>query len=110
MNLIHNVPSVGCSNTGAPQPGDTRIQDQSLIESRRDRLVVNELLFISLSGLPAVVAAICTTLIERGRVWRHSWLAACIVLAVLTAAGIFKVGSTIGLHTPQPRTVLDQRS
>ena len=110
MNLIHDVPSVGCGNTDAPRPGDTRIQDQNLDESRRDRLVANGLLFISLAGLLAVVAAICTTMIEWGTVWRYSWLAACIVFAVLMTAGVFKVGATIGLHTPQPRTVLDRRS
>ena len=61
MNLIHDVPFVGYGNTGALRPSDTRSQDQHLAENRRDHLVANGLLFTSLSGLLAVVAAICTT-------------------------------------------------
>lgn len=108
MNLIHDIPSVGSSNIG-PRLSDARIPNRNLAEERRDHLVANGLLFTSLSGLLAVVAAICTTMIERRTIWRYSWLAACIVFALLMTAGIFTVCSTIGRQTPQHRTVPDRR-
>jgi hypothetical protein len=108
MNLIHDVSSISYNSTDAPRPGEARSQGQA--ENRGDYLVARGLLLTSLSGLLAVVAAICTTMIERGTVWRYSWLAACIVFAVLMTVEIFEVCSTIGHHAPQHRTVPDRRS
>jgi fatty acid desaturase len=110
MKLIDDVPSVGYSKTDAQQPGQVTTSEQHLAENRRDHSVANKLLFIALTGLLAVFAAICTTMIERGTVWRYSWLAACIVFAILMTTGIFEVGSTIGHQAPQRRTIPNRRS
>jgi hypothetical protein len=65
-------------------------------DGQRDHSVTGKLVFISLTGLLAVVSAICTTMIELGASWRYSWLAMCILLAASMLVGIFSVGAAIG--------------
>lgn len=107
MNLIHDVASARYNSTNAPR---LEVPSQAQAEDRRDYLVARGLILTSVSGLLSVVAAICTTMIERGTAWRYSWLTACIVFAVLMTVEIFELCSTIGQHAPQRRTVPNRRS
>jgi len=81
--------------------------------SQGDSRVTNQLLFTALTGLLAVLSAIFTTMIELGDAWRYSWLAVCILSAVLMLIGIFGIYSAIDLAPiscrllPQPKSKED---
>jgi len=72
-----------------------------------DNRVTGRLLFTALTGLLAGIAAIFTTMVQRGETWRYSWLAVCILSASLLLIGIFGIYSAIDLPpvstaSPQP--------
>ncbi|HTD16965.1 MAG TPA: hypothetical protein VK673_17415 [Chthoniobacterales bacterium] len=93
MNLIQSRPSENQSVVldSLPQKRGRLFRD-----GQRDHSVIGKLVFTSLTGLLAVVSAICTTMIELGAAWRYSWLAICILLAALMLVGIISVGAAIG--------------
>jgi hypothetical protein len=68
-------------------PEKTKARPPAAFE-RSDDYAFSKLVFATLAGLAAVVAAIFTTMLPLPEFWRHVWLAVCIFCFVLFVAAL----------------------
>jgi hypothetical protein len=66
---------------------ETRTRPPAAFE-RSDDYAFSKLLFVTLTGLAATIAAIFTTMLPLPEFWRNIWLAICIFCFVLCLAGL----------------------
>jgi hypothetical protein len=76
----------------APAKADEKSESQArlLADAAHEREVGKNMLFTTIMGLAAIVAAFMTTILDLTIFWRNTWLTVCIVFAVLMFAGIFQ--------------------
>jgi hypothetical protein len=82
------------------QPGaDAESRARLLADASHEREVVQKMLFTSVTGVIAIIAALFTTILELTVFWRNVWLTICITFAVLMFAGIFQFCTHIDTST-----------
>ena len=76
-----------------------------LTDCRKDRKVLDKIVFSAFMFVVTILSAIFTTVLELPVAWRNLWLAICITFAVLMFIGVFYLGSELGRPTTKKSTV-----
>src|SRR5262249_25619094 len=91
-----------------PQPDPPHGEQAGAIAETRARLLAGEsherevlqkIIFTSVMGVIAIIAAFFTTILELTIFWRNVWLTITITFAVLMFAGIFRFCANIDTST-----------
>lgn len=78
---------------------DIEAHARLLADATHEREVVQKMVFTSVMGVIAIVAAFFTTILELTIFWRNVWLTITITFAVLMFAGIFRFCTNIDTST-----------